>query len=143
MNSLLIDSDVVLDLFIKREPHHGVALRFFSYIKKAKQASFFSSIALSNAYYILAKIKGAKYALDKMRKLRKLVSIALVDQGVIDAALSSPHRDFEDSIQAQCAIRNDIRTLVTRNGRDYQKDYLNIVNPHEYLIAVGLESEEG
>jgi predicted nucleic acid-binding protein len=84
---------------------------------------------------MLAKIQNARYALDKMRRFRKLVSIAPLNESIIDTALSFPYKDFEDSIQFQCAMQNGIKTLITRNSKDYPKDQLRVADPSQYLSA--------
>jgi len=38
VRSILIDSDVILDLFVALEPHHTVALHFFSRMELARGA---------------------------------------------------------------------------------------------------------
>ena len=93
---------------------------------------------MANAYYMLTKIESMKYALDKMRKLRKFVSIAPLNESIIDAALSFPFKDFEDSIQFQCAMQNGIETIITRNIKDYPKDQLRVADPGQYLSAAVL-----
>ena len=138
MNSIFVDTDVILDLFIRREPHHQEALRLFTHLKRSKTGCFTSPIVIANAYYILTKIRDKRYALDKMRKLRKLLSIAPIDATIIDSALGSSHKDFEDSIQYFCALRNGIKTIITRNTRDYPKAEITITNPGEYLSAVSM-----
>jgi hypothetical protein len=90
---------------------------------------------------MLTKIENTKYALDKMRKLRKFVSIAPLNEAIIDAALSFPFKDFEDSIQFQCAMHNGIKTIITRNSKDYPKDQLKVADPGQYLSAVALDKE--
>ena len=141
MNSVFLDTDVVLDLYVRREPHHEVALRLFTYLKQTKTRCYISAVVIANTYYMLAKIENARYALDKMRKLRQLVSVAPLNESIIDAALSFPHRDFEDSIQFQCAIHNSIGTLITRNTRDYPKDQLRVTDPIQFLSAEALEKK--
>ncbi|MBN1411882.1 MAG: VapC toxin family PIN domain ribonuclease, partial [Spirochaetales bacterium] len=70
---------------------------------------------------------------EKIKKLRGLIRIATLDEAIIDYAIRIPHKDFEDSIQYYCALRNKIHFLITRNITDYPKAELNIVNPKEYL----------
>ena len=82
---------------------------------------------------ILAKIKNRRYAIEKVRRLRQLIRIATVDQKVIDAALQAPYKDFEDSIQYQCAISNGLGLLITRNVSDYPKDQVKVLLPDEYM----------
>ena len=40
MDNVFVDTDVVLDLFIRREPHHTEALQLFTYIKRSKAKCF-------------------------------------------------------------------------------------------------------
>jgi hypothetical protein len=87
---------------------------------------------------MLAKIKNTKYSLEKMRKLRKFVSIAPLNESMIDAALLFPYKDFEDSIQFQCAIQNSIKIIITRNIKDYPKDQMRVADPGQYLTAAVL-----
>jgi predicted nucleic acid-binding protein len=141
MNSVFLDSDIILDFYVQREPHHQTALRLFTHLKRAKTRCFTSAVVMANAYYMLTKIENAKYALEKMRKLRKFVSIAPLNESIIDAALSFPFKDFEDSIQFQCAIQNGIQTIVTRNSKDYPKDQLRVADPGQYLSAAVLNKE--
>jgi predicted nucleic acid-binding protein len=141
MNSVFLDSDIVLDFYVQREPHHETALRLFTHLKRTKTHCFTSAVVMANAYYMLTKIENTKYALDKMRKLRKFISIAPLNESIIDAALSFPFKDFEDSIQFQCAIQNGIETIITRNIKDYPKDQLKVADPGQYLSAAVLNKK--
>ncbi|MEE8440885.1 MAG: PIN domain-containing protein [Spirochaetia bacterium] len=135
MRKILIDSDVMLDLFIAREPHHEAALRFFSYLEANAESvtPFASPVAIANVAYILAKAKDQRYALRKIHQLRTLLGIAAVDESIVDAAMARPHRDFEDSIQYHCASHNGIGLLVTRNERDYPAGEVVIVGPIDFM----------
>ncbi len=134
--SVFIDTDVLLDLYIQRQPHHDIALRLFTRLKRDKTHCYTSGVVIANIYYILAKLMSRQYAMDKIRKLRRLVSVAPLDEAMIDAAVSSSLRDFEDSIQLHCAIANRIKTLITRNTADYPKGRIRIADPGQYLSAV-------
>jgi predicted nucleic acid-binding protein len=135
MDSVFVDTDVILDLFIRREPHHMEALQLFTNLKRSKIKCFTSPIVIANAYYILSKVKDKRYALERIKGLRKFVRVMPVDETVIDAALEKPYKDFEDSIQYACAKRNGIGTIITRNTKDYPKSDIKIANPGEYLDA--------
>ena len=138
MNKVFVDTDVILDLFIRREPHHGEALRLFTELKRSKTKCFTSPIVLANTYYLLSKIKDKRYAIDRIKKLRKLISVAAIDEPMMDAAIASPNRDFEDSIQYNCALANGLGTIITRNTKDFPKGKLGIANPGEYLNSASM-----
>jgi predicted nucleic acid-binding protein len=135
MNTVFLDSDVILDFYIERQPHHNVALRLFTRLKRSRAKCCTSAVIVANAYYILTKLESKEYALDKIRKLRKFVEIIPIDSSTIDAALTSPYKDFEDSIQFHCAIQNKVGTFITRNVRHYPKEQLRIAEPTQYLSA--------
>jgi predicted nucleic acid-binding protein len=135
MNRVFLDADVVLDFYVQRQPHHNLALRLFTQLKRSKTDCYTSALVVANVYYILAKVESRQYAIDKVRRLRKLVAIAPINESTVDAALSAPYKDFEDSIQFHCAIQNGINTLITRNIRDYPKGRLLVTDPIQYLSA--------
>lgn len=139
MNSVFVDTDVILDLFARREPHHRDALRLFSHLKRSKTRSFTSPIVIANVYYLLSRMKDKGYALDRIKRLRRLVSVISVDESTIDSALERPHKDFEDSIQYHCALSNGIKTLITRNTKDFLKAEVSIASPAEYLNRMSME----
>ncbi len=132
MSKVFIDTDVILDLFVQREPHHREALRFFSHLKQRKIGGYTSPIVLANTYYILAKLKTKRYATEKIKRLRNIIGIVSINEATIDAALRSGLKDFEDSIQYHCALEHEIPFLVTRNIKDYPKEKIHILLPTEY-----------
>ena len=46
-------------------------------------------------------------------------------------------KDFEDAIQNECAVRNHIKTIITRNEKDYKQSKLQILNPEDFLALYG------
>ena len=143
MNSVFLDTDVVLDFYIQRQPHHDVALKLFTMLKRTKTKCYTSAVVIANAYYVMAKSKDREYALDRIRKLRNLVTVAPIGDSVMDAAIASPYKDFEDSIQFHCAIQNKIETFITRNTRHYPKGQLRVADPSQFLGALESETTRG
>jgi len=141
MNSVFLDTDVVLDFYIRRQPHHNTALKLFTVLKRTKTKCYTSAVVIANAYYVMAKAKDRDYALDRIRKLRNLVTVAPVVESTIDAAIASPYKDFEDSIQFHCAIQNKIDTFITRNIRHYPKGQVRVADPSQFLSATTPEAQ--
>ncbi len=135
MRRILIDSDVILDLFVAREPHHTIALHFFSRLEMERDivAASASPVALANVAYVLAKLKGQAFAVGKLRELRTLIGVSPITQAAVDRALARPYRDFEDALQRECALDNEIGVLVTRNTRDYPKAAVEVLLPVDFM----------
>ena len=135
MHSILVDSDVILDLFLLREPHHTVALQFFSYIEQNPDTitAYVSPLAIANVAYILTKAKSQSYAVQKIKGLTELLSVASMTPESVSRAIADPHKDFEDAMQYYCARDNELGTIVTRNSSDYPKENLRVVTPQEFM----------
>ncbi|MBN1578692.1 MAG: hypothetical protein JW913_19165 [Chitinispirillaceae bacterium] len=56
-----------------------------------------------------------------------------IDERIIDLALSSGYRDFEDAIQYYSALEAGLQFLLTRNKKDYIESDLIICTAREYL----------
>ena len=143
MRRILVDSDVILDLFLDRQPHHDIALHFFSYLEvsRSRFRAFTSPVVIANVAYILAKVKSSRFAIDKIAGLRQLLHVATMSESSVDSAVSDPHKDLEDSLQYYCAIENQIGVVVTRNGSDYPKTAaVVVVAPSEFLAMDQVET---
>lgn len=134
---VLVDSDVVLDLLLERQPFFTAAVRLFETIQTRRIEGFVSSLAFANLFYILRKRVGGPEAIAILRKLRLLVGVVPVDEKTVDQALASTFGDFEDAIQHYAALGGGLEAIVTRNPRDYKGSSLAIVNPEECLARVG------
>ena len=65
--------------------------------------------------------------------LFEYVEIAGVDKYAIINALNSEMKDFEDAVQAETAKEHSIKTVITRNEKDFEKSDLDIYNPTEFI----------
>jgi len=59
-----------------------------------------------------------------------------IDGDIIDLALNSNIKDFEDSIQYFASVRGGIDIIVTRNKKDYPKGTTPIMAPAEFLKTI-------
>ena len=128
-----IDSDIILDLLAKREPHYIHAAKLFTLIDQEKIKAFTSPIIFANIHYLLKKLSSSKSAMQNLRKLKILVNVLPIDDRVIEQSLNSDFGDFEDAIQYYTAINNGIKILLKRNKSDYRKAKLIIASAEEFL----------
>ncbi|MGV3539737.1 MAG: hypothetical protein ACO1OQ_08000 [Rufibacter sp.] len=68
-----------------------------------------------------------------LSKFKVLVQVLAVDDKVIDLALPSKFKDFEDAIQYLTAIESGIKLLLTRNLKDYKKAEIPVQTPELFL----------
>jgi predicted nucleic acid-binding protein len=133
MEKVFIDSDIILDLLMKRDPYYNSSIKLFNLIENKKIEGFVSPLIFSNLFYIIRKLENREKAINSLKKLKILVRILPVDEKVIDLALSSNLKDFEDAIQYYTALKNGINNLITRNTKDYKLVKINLFTADEYV----------
>ncbi|MCI5145800.1 MAG: PIN domain-containing protein [Candidatus Electrothrix sp. AR3] len=132
-NKVFLDTDVILDVLTEREPHFEAAVELFLQIQDITIQAYTSPVIIANIFYILNKHLGRKKAIQSLIKLKSLVKVLNCGDRVIELALSSDFKDFEDSIQYYTALENNIDILITRNVKDYKTANITISTPLEYI----------
>jgi predicted nucleic acid-binding protein len=128
---IFLDTDIILDLLLAREPFFAGAARLFLLIQDREIEGFVSPLSFSNLFYILRKKLSGPEALAALRKLRLLAQILQVDEETIDQALASSFTDFEDAIQYYAAQAEGLDAIVTRNKEDYRRAKLPVLTAEE------------
>ena len=137
MINLFIDTDVIIDFLIDRNPYSREAAIIFTLMEQKKLKGYVSSLTFSNLYYVLRKIEPHRKVILKLDSLSKILIILKVDEQTIKSAIASEFRDFEDSIQYYCANDNKkIDVIITRNIKDYKNSETAVMTPGNYLITV-------
>ena len=137
MTDIFIDTDVIIDFLIDREPHSREAAIIFTLIEQKKLKGYVSSLTFSNLYYVLRKIESHNKVIAKLDSISRLLTILKVDQQIIKLAIASEFPDFEDSIQYNCALGyKKIDVLITRNIKDYKGSQISVMTPAIYLKMV-------
>lgn len=134
MDKVYIDSDIILDLIQRREPFFEESLNLFILIEQNKIKGYVSPLIFSNLFYILRKIESNKFAINVLTRLKALLNIVKIDEKIVELALSSGFKDFEDAVQNYSAIEADAKYLITRNKTDYKYSSLLVCTAKEYLV---------
>mgnify|MGYP000138116484 CR=1 FL=1 len=136
MKKLFIDSDVLLDLLLDREPFSEDIASLIEKSIESEVKLYTSLLSIANMHYIIGRLENENKANLKIQKILKIVSIDNLGQTVIDKALKSKFKDFEDSIQNFCAVEAGHQIIITRNTKDYKESELSILTPKEYLAKI-------
>ena len=132
---ILIDTNVVLDFALNREPFADEATEIFQHIERKTFSAAVSASSITDIFYILQKSKIDAFAFLKDFLLE--VDVLNVDKTIIMYALYSDWADFEDAVQAQVSIENNVDVIVTRNTKDFEKlKNVKILTPAELIRYV-------
>ena len=131
---LLIDTNVVLDVLLRREPFFRTAAEVLNLTQRDDVREYVSASAITDIYYIANKqLKDRAAVRDLLERLLKIVSVAAVSEQEIRNALNLTWADFEDSVQYSVALLNEMDGIVTRNPDDYQEANMRIWLPEQTL----------
>lgn len=131
---LLIDTNVVLDVLLRREPFFRTAAEVLNLTQRDEVREYVSASAITDIYYIANKqMKDRDAVRDLLKRLLMIVSVAAVSEWEIQNALNLAWGDFEDSVQYSVALLNEMDGIVTRNPSDYQDANIRIWLPEQAL----------
>lgn len=135
--NVLVDTNVLLDFVLEREPFVDYAEQVFEAAKHHSIQLFMSATTITDLYYIARKEKGKEQTLALIEDLLQFVEVASVDKTVILHALRSELPDFEDAVQEGAAKQAAISTIVTRNEADFTQSDLDIYHPETFVKIHG------
>lgn len=134
---ILIDTNIVLDVMLKREPFYRLSLEILSLAKKEDIEEYVSASAITDIYYLAYRQLRDKVIVNKlMKELLTVVSVASVSGQEIENAISLEWNDFEDSVQYSVAFLQEMEGIVTRNPNDYKEAKIKVWKPEELLYNV-------
>lgn len=131
---ILVDTNVVLDFLLRREPFYADAHSLMEQCAKDEITAYIAFHSIPNIDYILRKVATAE---QRRAMLRDVCSILTVVGASHDAVLSAIARndfsDFEDCLQMYCGLENNVSYIVTNNGKDFANSDIPIVTPTQML----------
>lgn len=134
MTRLFVDTNVVLDLLLRRHPHWAAASEIFTLAERGEVALFASALTFANGHYIIQKELGSAEAIRKLLGVTTLLSIVDLTAVSIQRTLSgTAFQDFEDGLQHAAALEINAEALITRNEKDFAPATIPVLSPRAYL----------
>ncbi len=133
---IVLDTNIVLDLLLEREPHCYFAEQIFSLIEQEKHQGFLCATTLTTIDYLLSQHLSRNESRQTVARLLRLFEVAPVNRTVIERALSSPMIDFEDAVMDQSAVLCGAKGIITRHRKDFLKSVTRIFDPQEFLSQI-------
>ena len=136
---LLIDTNVLLDVFLCREQFVADAKKLFI-MKQFKDAELWiAAQSYTDLYYVGAKAHGS----DRMQKILKevfpLLNVCSIDGADISYALDEQWQDFEDCLIWRVAKKIKADYIVTRNVAYFARSDIPVLTPGEFFSTMEAE----
>jgi len=135
---IIVDTNVILDFMLLREPHMNDAKDLFMMIVQEEVEAFMTASSITDVYYITEKRLGIGVARGTVKNLLAILGVVAVDGDDCFGALELPIADFEDALITVCANREGIGLIVT-NDKEFQKmdtGFVDVVSLRDFLDSL-------
>jgi len=129
---VLIDTDVLLDVALRRAPHARASTALLRALERRPRQAFVAWHTLANLNYLLRGTEGDEPRLF-LRDLTRFVAVAPGDGEAFRRAAALAMPDFEDALQVGAALEAGCDAVVTRNVKDYAGAPIEVLTPAEAL----------
>lgn len=131
---ILVDTNVLLDYLLTREPFYEDAKRIVSACVDGKVKGCIAAHSISNMFFILRKDYDAKERREILCGLCSIFDVEGIDKSKLLTGLQNEDfSDFEDCLQMECAKAFNAEYIVTRNVNDYKMSEIKAILPKDYL----------
>lgn len=136
MMNVLLDTNILLDHFLARQPFDALALAIWRANEQGRFAGYFSGITTVNLFYVARKEIGRRRAQEAVAELLAAMRVAPIDETVLRVAHSLQWSDYEDAVQHASATVSGLDSIVTRNPVDYTGATLPVFSPADSLAQL-------
>jgi predicted nucleic acid-binding protein len=139
--SVLVDTNIVLDLILAREPWAAEAAALFDIIAQRRLTGFIAGHSLTTLYYLVQRAGGAERARMAVADTLQVLSVVPLEATDFLRALSLELKDYEDAVPAVASLKAGATFLVTRNPKDFTSGPVAVRSAGEVLALCALKAE--
>lgn len=134
---IFIDTDVLLDVLLAREPHVAASGELLDWAERHPGKSAVSWHGLANLHYL-----SENGATAFIQDLLTFCEVPSTGTDEMFYALELRFRDLEDAMQVAAATKFQAHVIATRNFKDYRKSPIGAQSPADLLtkLRVGTEN---
>lgn len=132
MKKIFIDTNVIIDLLLKRDGYAEAALIMESG-KQGIISLHASVLTMANLAYILRKELKGESLYQALRTISSLIHVTTLTDKDFQAAIELKANDFEDALQYFCAFSNNCECIITRNEKDFSFSKIQVLSPKDFL----------
>lgn len=117
---LLVDTNIVLDLVLEREDWAMEAAELLTAIDQGRAEGYIAGHSVTTVYYVVSRGRDQSAARQAVSDLLDILEVVPPGDTIFRRALTLPRRDYEDAVQAACALKIGADFIVTRNAKDFE-----------------------
>ena len=133
-DKILIDTNVLLDYLLIREPFCHDAKMIMQACTDNKIRGSIAAHSIPNLFYILRKDYEPEERRELLINICKIFDVVGINNDKIVSALKNKEfTDYEDCLQMECAKEYAAKYIITRNVPDFTASEIKAITPEEYV----------
>jgi len=139
MKTVLVDTNVALDILLNRSDFYPAAMSAFVLAEQNIITGYVSASSVTDIFYIASKDLGKNGAWKAIKHLLQVFYPAAVTGNDIYKALELEWDDFEDAVQFIVGESFSVDYIVTRNAADFAPGSIPAVTPERLMRVMDLD----
>jgi predicted nucleic acid-binding protein len=133
MKRILLDTNIVLDVLLDRQPHVEASAAAWAAVESGVSQGMLAAHAVTTIHYLIRKEMGNAKAARTISAILRVFGVASVDGVVIQEALQLPIADFEDAVTAAAARLAGCECIVTRDPKGFRGSPVRPLTPEAVM----------
>ncbi|MCX6074257.1 MAG: PIN domain-containing protein [Campylobacterales bacterium] len=127
---IFIDTNIYMNSIENRD--NGISKSVLLFLKKTDVELYLNDLTIINTHYLTRKSTHK----DEIKKILKTIleeqNLVSIDRFIIEDALNSDFKDFEDGVQYFCAKRAGAELIITDNTADFKNSDIRVMTAKEF-----------
>lgn len=128
---VLLDTNVILDIWLAREPFWRDSAAVLAKAEKKEIEGWICPTTITTLHYLGKKVLGERKTRSLLDQLITICKVGKMSRQTFKIALASKISDFEDAVIEAVSIGNDIDLIATRNISDFKNSKIPAKEPFQ------------
>jgi predicted nucleic acid-binding protein len=138
---VLIDTNIVLDFLLQREPFSQDAELLFQAIDAGQVIGYVTATTLTDIFYISRKhTRSVEQARQAVSETLTAMVICPIERAVLESAFNSGLVDFEDAVQIFGAVAQGLDAILTRDNKGFLSSPIPVLSIQELFQRLGTQN---
>lgn len=135
---VLVDTNILLDDLLGREPYFDNADKIIKLCADKKIQGYMAAHSIPNIFYILRRDMSEENRREVLLSFCSILKVEGIDSAKIISALQNKSfSDLEDCLQSICAKNIEADYIITRNIKDFINSEVPAILPEDFLKLNG------
>jgi predicted nucleic acid-binding protein len=131
---VLIETNILLDFLLQREPFFQDAELLFEAIDNSRVIGYITATTITDIFYIARRQTGSiEQARQAVLEILTVMMICPVNRVILESAFNSGLADFEDAIQIFCAVDQGLDAIITRDTQGFLGSSISVLSIQDLL----------